>query len=407
MAEPGTSLDPAMVFDQSDRLLRWASAGSDLLTALCCLAIGATLVVGLRRRRREPFPAQAALAPLALMIGLFGFGAFVDLFREPPLHHPGQILGRVLVALCSLLSLLSLRPRIETLLSLRTPEELVEARRALRRQRAARRRAEAELLRTRSELARTVRELEQYTTVTAQDLQIPLRTVAGFSQLLLRRHRARGDAEAREFLGYIEQSARQMQTLIHDLQTLSRVGADNRFERRPLGETLQRALGALRGEIDDSGAEIVVGALPEIEADHRQLARLLQQLVGNAIKFRKPGQRPRIEIRLTRGEHDWLLEIADNGIGIPADRLEDVFTLFRRLRDGDSGEGPGIGLALCRRIAGHHGGEIWASSDVNGTRLHLRLPVAPAARQWPTLDAATTGRTVTALPTRTANGRAA
>lgn len=402
MTTTGTGADPFAVLDHGDQLLHWFAAGADLMTALCCAVIGATLVIGLRRHRREPFPAQAALAPLALVIGLFGFGAVVDLLLMPPPHRADQILGRALIALCSLLVVLTLRPHIETLLALRSPEELIAARRELRRQRAARRRAEAELLRTRAELARTVRELEQYTAVTAQDLQVPMRAIAGFSQLLMRRHWRRFDGEAREFLGYIDHAVRQMQLLIRDLHTLSHIGGGSRFERRPLGETLQRALGALREEIEASGAEIVVGALPEIEADHRLLARLLQQLVGNAIKFRKPGQRPRISIGLTRGEHDWQLVVADNGIGIPAEKLEEVFTLFRRLRDGDHGEGTGIGLALCRRIAARHGGEIWASSDADGARLHLRLPVAPASRQLPALPGSPALGKAAVLPTASA-----
>jgi signal transduction histidine kinase len=208
--------------------------------------------------------------------------------------------------------------------------------------------------------------------------------MSGFSQLLMSRHRSKLDGDAGEFLDYIDSGARHMQALISDLLELSRVGReqDGRYQSRPLAETLDAALASLAEPIAAQHAEIVRGMLPaQMNADHALLKQLLHNLIGNAIKFHRPGVPPRIEIHTQHEGDYWHLVVADNGIGIPSEDLDQVFDIFRRLHSSTDYAGTGIGLAICRKIALYHGGSIWATSDASGTQFHVRLPIDPTYRR--------------------------
>ena len=245
----------------------------------------------------------------------------------------------------------------------------------------ARAAAERDLQRALAGQCAAEQELETFAYVTSHDLQAPLRSISGFSQLLVRRHRERLDGEALEFLQYIEQGTHQMQALIQDLLALSRVGrAEPIFEEQPLAATVERALAPLREAIERSGATIEYAGLPAITADHALLAQLLQNLVGNALKFRRPEVRPAIRIEARQDGEDWLLSIADNGIGIAQEQLQNIFIVFRRLHGAGEYEGGGMGLAICRKIAALHGGAIWATSGAEGSQFHLRLPRHPVKK---------------------------
>lgn len=361
----------------------------DGLLVSVALSLPTAITIGLRRRQ-VPSATRTLLIALALFVGAIGLQAVLRLLA---LLLPEALLpfdaAQVALALAAVGLIVFGVPVVGELMSLRTAAELAAARQQAEEEAGSRALAEEAALQAQTGMDRAVRELEQFAYITSHDLQTPLRTIAGFSQLLNRRHRDKLDGDALEFLDYIEKGTQQMTQQIQDLLALSRVGrvGSMQIERKPLADTVGRAIRALRPEIERSGAEIVFGTLPEIEANHGMLAQLLQQLLDNALKFRRPGERPRIEIEIGRDDAHWLLTMTDNGIGIPEEHLDAVFAIFRRLHAPTAYPGTGMGLAICRKIAEHHGGSIRASSDGSGTRIHLHLPVAvpkPRAAGTPT-----------------------
>lgn len=365
--------------------LIWLHVASDAVIAIAYLMIPTTLLWFILRRR-APLSFGWAIALFAMFIVLCGLSHVLGIITVwQPIYYL-QGFEKAITAAVSLATAIAIIPLVPRLLAMRSPEELAEANQRLREEIASRELAEEELRHSLADLNRAVKELEQFAYITSHDLQAPLRTISGFSQLLNRRYRDQLRGEAAEFLDYIDKGARQMQQLIKDLLTLSRVGrADaGSISRRPLADTVTEALKGLKAEIERSGAEIAFGTLPEVEANHGLLVQLLHNLIGNAIKFQKPDVRPRIRIGIERSGDHWLLSVADNGIGIPADQLDSVFAIFRRLHSPEAYEGTGIGLAICRKIAAYHGADIIATSDDSGSQFLLRLPVSiPEQRNLP------------------------
>ena len=362
--------------------LIWLHVASDTVTAIAYLMIPAALLWFIMRRP-APLSFGWAIALFAAFIVLCGISHILDIVTIwQPIYYL-QGIEKGLTAAVSLATAIAIIPLVPRLLAMRSPEELAEANQRLLEEISSRELAEEELRRSLTDLNRAVKELEQFAYITSHDLQAPLRTISGFSQLLSLRHRDQLRGDAVEFLDYIDKGARQMQLLIKDLLSLSRVGRADAasITRRPLADTITEALKSLKAEIDRSGADIAFGTLPEIEANHGLLVQLLQNLIGNAIKFQKPDTRPSIRISIERDGDHWLLTVADNGIGIPADQLDNVFAIFRRLHGAETYEGTGIGLAICRKIAAYHGGDITATSDDSGTQFHLRLPVTIAEQR--------------------------
>ena len=354
--------------------LIWLHVISDGIIAFSYFMIPLALIYFMRRiRSRISF--DWAIALFAAFIVLCGTGHVLDIIT---IWHPIYYLQgweRAMTALVSMATAIAIIPLVPKLLSMATPEELEAANRRLREEVKAREHAEAELRRSLTDLNRAVHELEQFAFITSHDLQAPLRNVAGFSQLLSRRYSQKLDGDALEFLQFIEQGVRQMQALIKDLLQLSRVGrTEAKPERRPLDESLRSALNTLKTEITTSGAQVRFDAMPTVPGVQSLLTQLFQNLVGNALKFQKPGNQAVIDITAEREEHHLHLRVQDNGIGIPADQLENVFAVFRRLHNAEEYEGTGIGLAICRKIVQHHKGEIWAESNGSGACIHVRLP---------------------------------
>ena len=312
-------------------------------------------------------------------IGLFA--AFIILCGAGHVLDIVVIWKRALTAIVSVATAIAIIPLIPRLLSMRTPEELEAANLRLREEIKLREGAESDLRRSLTEYKRAVQELEQFAYITSHDLQAPLRNVAGFSQLLMRRHRDKLGGDAVEFLDFIDKGVRQMQTLITDLLALSRVGrGDATFSRAPLEAAAKKAVASLAPTLESRGATVQFDdALPEIKADHGLLTQLFQNLIDNASKFHKPGVAPLVKVSAWPEGSHWHVVIKDNGIGVPADQLETIFAVFRRLHHADEYEGTGIGLAICRKIVRHHGGDIWAESKLGeGTEFHIRLPREPA-----------------------------
>ena len=388
-AASGAGLLPHSVCFQLRPDLIWRHVAADAVIAISYFVIPAVLLYFIRRRR-QPLSFGWAVALFAAFIVPCGRRLVCGIVTAwQPISYL-QGIEKAITAAVSLATAIAIIPLVPKLLAMRSPEELAEANQRLREEIASREMAEEELRRSLEKMNRAVKELEQFAYITSHDLQAPLRTISGFSQLLTRRHCDKLDGDALEFLDYIDKGARQMQQLIQDLLALSRVGRSDaaNIERKPLAETLTRTIKGLKAAIDKTGAEIAFGTLPEVEANHGLLVQLLHNLIDNAIKFQKPGERPKIRIDIDRDGDFWQLSIADNGIGIPQDQLESVFAIFRRLHAPDEYEGTGIGLAICRKIAEYHGGSIHATSDETGTQFHLRLPVTVPKQRLPTAVAA-------------------
>ena len=244
--------------------------------------------------------------------------------------------------------------------------------------------ARTELAQTAEELLRSNRDLEQFAYVASHDLQEPLRKVISFSQLLQQRYGDQLDERADQYIEFAVDGARRMQVLINDLLAFSRVGrlsAD--FEAVDLDRCAHRAVDNLSVRIEDTGATVEIDDLPVVDGEANLLTAVFQNLIGNAMKFRKPDVAPVVRVVATESPEHWEVSVADNGIGIEPEYADRVFVIFQRLHTKDAYSGTGIGLALCRRIIEHHGGSIWVDTTVtDGTTVRFTLP-KPTAEDEP------------------------
>jgi PAS domain S-box-containing protein len=227
-----------------------------------------------------------------------------------------------------------------------------------------RRTAEAHLLQKLDELYRSNEELGQFAYIASHDLQEPLRMVASYTQLLSRRYKGKLDSDADEFIAFAVDGASRMQRLIQDLLTYSRVGTKGKdLLDTSSEEALQQALLNLRGAIEESSALVTHDPLPAVLADDMQLIQLFQNLVGNAIKYQRPGV-PRVHVSAARsGAKKWTFAVQDNGLGIDSQYFEKIFGMFQRLHKREEFAGTGIGLAICKKIVERHGGSISVESE--------------------------------------------
>lgn len=253
--------------------------------------------------------------------------------------------------------------------------------------------ARAKLDEQAGELRRSNAELEQFAYVASHDLQEPLRKVASFCQLLEKRYGDELDERGKQYIDFAVDGAKRMQVLINDLLTFSRVGRLNATESDVnLDTVVDAAIANVATSIEESGAEISrSGPLPHVLGDPTLLTMLWQNLVSNAVKFRREGVPPRITIDSEPGSeaHDgqWLFTFSDNGIGIADEFVDKVFVLFQRLHGRDAYVGTGIGLALVKKIVEHHGGIIWIDTSYNdGTRFRFTLPATATSESTPLLE---------------------
>jgi PAS domain S-box-containing protein len=230
---------------------------------------------------------------------------------------------------------------------------------------SARKTAEALILQQVEELNRSNEELAQFAYIASHDLQEPLRMVSSYTQLLAKRYKGKLDADADEFIAFAVDGAARMQRLIRDLLTYSRVGTKmNDVLEISSEQALERAQINLRGAIEASGAKVTHDPLPVVRADEMQLIQLFQNLVGNGIKYHRPGEIPRLHISAVRnGKQNWMFAVKDNGIGIDPQYYERIFGMFQRLHKREEFAGTGIGLAICKKIVERHGGVISVESQ--------------------------------------------
>ncbi|MDJ0701754.1 MAG: ATP-binding protein [Leptolyngbyaceae cyanobacterium MO_188.B28] len=262
-------------------------------------------------------------------------------------------------------------------------------------------RSQGALVERTRELERSNADLEQFAYVASHDLQEPLRAVTSYAQLLSRRYAGKLDAKANKYIGYIVDGGNRMQQLIQDLLNYSRVGTRGKaFQSVQVDKAISQALTNLAISIRQSGARVTVDSLPTVMADESQLSQLLQNLIGNAIKFRGEDC-PQIYISAVRqkdGEWltvngaivpdlsplshpcvrmQWLFFVRDNGIGIEPNYAERIFTLFQRLHTRRQYPGTGIGLAICKKIVERHGGQIWVESELGvGSTFYFTIPMS-------------------------------
>ncbi|MEE9144417.1 MAG: ATP-binding protein, partial [Candidatus Binatia bacterium] len=267
-----------------------------------------------------------------------------------------------------------------------------------------RKRVEIELKTLADQLKRSNDELQDFASVASHDLQEPLRKIRAFGDRLKIKCGESLNEEGGDYIDRMQHAAGRMQTLINDMLTFSRVTTKAKpFVPVDLAEVTREVLSDLEVRIMQTAGQVEVGDLPTIDADPLQMRQLMQNLVGNALKFHREEESPvvRIQSQLLNGQEgspdgdsevDELCQItiADNGIGFDEKYLDRIFNLFQRLHGRSNFEGSGMGLAVCRKIAERHGGDITAKSkEGEGTTFIVKLPTKQTKgenEQWKNLQ---------------------
>jgi PAS domain S-box-containing protein len=223
--------------------------------------------------------------------------------------------------------------------------------------------AEKVLIKLNEELQRSNKELEQFAYVASHDLQEPLRMVSSFTQLLQKRYKDRLDEDAQQFIQYAVDGAVRMQGLINDLLNFSRIGTrGQQLAIVDFNQVMGKTISNLTISIQEKNALIFNDELPSVMGDENQLVQMMQNLIGNSLKFCKTN--PRIHISAVEKNDHYLFSVKDNGIGIEKIYFEKIFLIFQRLVPKEEYGGTGIGLAICKRIVERHGGKIWVESEL-------------------------------------------
>jgi PAS domain S-box-containing protein len=226
------------------------------------------------------------------------------------------------------------------------------------------------------ELQRANHDLEQFAYSASHDLQEPLRSVRIFSELLFKRGNQKLAGEELEFLRNVREGAGRLEMLVRDLLEYTRA---TKVEKvlAPIDSkaAFEAALANLAGAISETGATIQYDSLPSVSVNATQLQQLFQNLVGNALKYHRPGVAPVVQVTARREKGMWIFSLRDNGIGIEPQFKEKIFGLFKPLHSGDQYPGTGLGLAICQRIVERHNGRIWVESEPGqGSTFHFTLP---------------------------------
>ncbi len=230
-----------------------------------------------------------------------------------------------------------------------------------------------ELVSKQRELERSNAELEQFAYVASHDLQEPLRMISSYVALLEKRYKGQLDERADKYIGYAVDGASRMQAMLRDVLQMSRVGSDaHPFEDVPLDRVLEEASKALA--LDRSDATLTVDALPTVQGDRVQLARVFQNLLSNAVKF--SGDAPaRIEVSARETSQGWEVRVRDHGIGFEQQHAGRIFEVFQRLHGRGEFGGTGVGLAIVHKIVQRHGGRVWAEGrEGQGATFFFTLP---------------------------------
>jgi signal transduction histidine kinase len=220
-------------------------------------------------------------------------------------------------------------------------------------------------------------DLEQFAHSASHDLREPLRTIGTFSDLLVRNYGTSLDQKGIEFLSFIRAGAGRMDALLNDLLSYAHASSisDAVFEPVDAMRPLQAALENLASAIQESNAKITIGDMGAAKMRASHLAQVFQNLIGNAIKYRKANEQVHIQLSATRADGQWICSIADNGIGVPAAYKEAIFGMFKRLHAESKYSGTGMGLAICKRIVERYRGSIWVESESDdGATFFFSIP---------------------------------
>ena len=237
--------------------------------------------------------------------------------------------------------------------------------------------SEATLALKNKELERKNKELEQFAFVASHDLQEPIRTSSGFAELLQRQYKGKLDEKADKYLSFIMYSSDRMTTLIKELLDYSRIGFEEKQVIIDCNQVMEELKADLSKSIAESGAVITYENLPVINGYKVGINQLFQNLIHNAIKFRKAEVIPQINIRCMKEDQYWHFAITDNGIGIPKEYFDKIFLIFQRLHSRTEYEGTGIGLSHCKKIVELHNGKIWLDSiPLSGSTFHFTIALA-------------------------------
>ncbi|HUP26198.1 MAG TPA: ATP-binding protein, partial [Candidatus Limnocylindrales bacterium] len=233
-----------------------------------------------------------------------------------------------------------------------------------------------ELEQSQHELASSNKELEQFTYAASHDLQEPLRMVVSYLQLISKRYQGKLDEDADTFINFAVEGAQRMQVLVNDLLLLSRVRTKAKpFKMVNMQQVLDDVLFALQLSITENRVKVTNDNLPSIPADRTQMTQLLQNLIGNAIKYKAPGRDPKIHIGFKDENGNYTFCVKDNGIGIEPAYYERIFGVFQRLHTRQEYEGNGVGLAICHKIVERHDGKIYVeSAPGKGSTFYFSLP---------------------------------
>jgi light-regulated signal transduction histidine kinase (bacteriophytochrome) len=226
------------------------------------------------------------------------------------------------------------------------------------------------------QLASSNEELEQFVYASSHDLQEPLRTMTNFLQMLELHNRGAFDEESREYIDFALQSASGMRDLINGLLQYSRVASKERdFQTVDCNSLVNQVIGQLNAAITESGAKVEFHGLPEIYGEPLLLGQVFQNLLGNALKFKKDNS-PEVKIGAEKRDGEWMFWIRDNGIGMEPRYFDQIFRIFKRLHTRDEYPGAGLGLAVCKKTVELHGGKIWCESELGkGSCFYFTIPI--------------------------------
>lgn len=235
--------------------------------------------------------------------------------------------------------------------------------------------SEQKLKSTLKELKRSNRDLEEFAYIVSHDLQGPLHVINGYTQLLLKKFSNNEESQEFRFTDYILKEVNWMSSLIKALLVYSRIGTDSqKLKLTNFNQVLTQAKDNLKTIIEENQANITNDELPIVNINEIQMVQLMQNLISNAIKFRKDVP-PHIHIGVKENEADWIFSVKDNGIGIEEKNLKRIFQIFERIKSDKEVSGTGIGLAVCKKIVERHNGKIWIESEENkGSTFYFSLP---------------------------------